>query len=1141
MLEQQLASNPNSSVWVSASAGTGKTKVLTDRVLRLLLAGSSVSKILCLTFTNAAAAEMKNRVIDRLSRWVRLSDSELSDDLKLLSGVSPDDSTLRKAKSLFAVVLDAPGGLKIQTIHSFCSSILGRFPLEAKISPNFVLLNDRKSRELLLKARENILLKAHLDQTDLSDVLNIVSTYVQDDELLELLGSLVSEKTMLEALLRRFKTIDQVKLELQRIFNLKSLNTEEELKRIACEDSSFDKNGLLSIIASLNMQGALVSDINNGQVISNWISCNSIDDRVCNFDKYFDVFLTSKKEVRAKLCGAFVSKANSNVEIILSAEALRLQKLMGNIKSVKICEATSSILQLGIEVLNEYQRLKNNLGVLDYNDLVNKTRELLTRSEARSWVLYKLDGGLEHVLIDEAQDTNPEQWEIISSIIEELLVSGGYNSEALRTVFGVGDHKQAIYGFQRAEVEGFERQRKLFSSQCKNNLMPWADISLDVSFRSVPVILSAIDSIFSTDAAKDGVSLNNVPIHHLPYRMGDGGVVEVWPLAKSDVLTNQQSWALPHSQVTQSIEPDVALAYTIADKINFWLTNKEILVSRGTPITEGDILILVRRRTKFVEVLIKSLKEKNIAVAGADRLLLNDHIAIMDLLALARFVLLPEDDLNLAALLKSPLFGLNDDHLIELCYGRNESLFKVLKKHSVVHYKKCFEQLNEIISIGLTQSPFEFFTYILGTFGGKKLFLSRLGPDVLDPLDEFLNLSLSYEQDSVSTLQGFVQWMEGGEIEIKRDPDLAAREVKIMTVHGAKGLQAPIVFLADTAQVTHQSNTILWPSRGEVPIWSPRKDIDEDIVKSLKLLVSHKEEQEYRRLLYVALTRAADRLYICGWQTKKAINENCWYQLIVNGMKNICSESLIDLKSFSSHGWVGSGYLLNSPQIRKFEKPDFNQSSTKVLSSLPDFIGRATPVEMLPNAPLSPSRISYDDKVDVSPLDDKASKTLYKGVLVHKLLELLPGVMEEKRIGLCNKFLSNPKLGLSQVMIEEIFREVFRVFDNFPSLFGHCSYAEVPVVGLIGNEAVSGVVDRLVIENDYVLIVDFKSNRLQPLSQFDSPRGYLLQMALYKEIIQKIYPDKKIKCSLLWTSGVASLQELSDDLLKNILMEEVKC
>jgi len=1141
---QRRAAHARTSVWVSASAGTGKTKVLTDRVLNLMLNGTEPSRILCLTFTKAAAAEMANRIAARLSVWTAADEADLVKDIQDLTGELPDEERCRRARRLFARVLDAPGGMKIQTIHAFCQALLRRFPLEAGIAPHFEVLDDRSAAELLQAAREEVLGRARGGADPrLAAALATVTAQASEGTFTELLQSLLAERGRLVQLLDRHGGLDGLVAAIRDALGLAPGESYDGLLAAACEDGALDLLGLRLAVEAL-LRGSK-TDRQRGDGIAAWLA--EPDRRTKGFALYRDLFLAQGKgatafKARERLVTAACEAASPGVKSVLESEAQRLLALCERLNAATLAEATAALLALGAAVLEAYRRHKEARALLDYDDLVLATRDLLRRPGVAPWVLFKLDGGLDHILIDEAQDTNPDQWQVVQALAEEFFAGEGARQE-LRTVFAVGDPKQSIYSFQRADPAAFEAMRRHFRARVQDARAEWAEVPLNISFRSTAAVLSAVDAVFASAEAQAGVALDGQPIVHQPYRRGQAGLVELWPPAEPRDPEDLEPWDPPVGR-RPGDSPRGRLARLIAAHIEGMIASGDKLRSRDRPVQPGDVMVLVRRRDAFVEELVRELKQRQVPVAGVDRMRLTDQIAVMDLMALGQFLLLPEDDLTLATVLKGPLIGLDEEALFRLAHARGDrSLWSELRHRAGEEeaFARAHAFLADLLAAADYVPPYELYADLLGRLGGRRALLSRLGPEAADPIDEFMNLALLYEQSHAPSLQGFLHWFAVGEVEVKRDLEQDLRgQVRIMTVHGAKGLQAPIVFLPDTMQMPNHTARLLWcegrSSSGRrgtgdefpLPLWSPRTSCDEAVARAARDRQRTAEACEYRRLLYVALTRAEDRLYICGWRGRQAPRDGCWYNLIRAGLATVAEEAEFDCTGIlgPTDGWRGRLLRLSDPQLAV---PDARTAAPPEPAAPPTpppgWFRTAAPEEPQPWRPLAPSRPSEEEPAVRPPLGEDDGLRFRRGRLIHRLLETLPDIPAAARAAACRRFLARPTHELSEAQQEEIAAEVLRILDDpaFGPLFGPGSRAEVMVVGEVrgenGVEILSGRIDRLLVTESAVLIVDYKTNRPPPETPAEVPAIYLRQMACYRAALSKIYPEKPIECVLLWTDG----------------------
>jgi ATP-dependent helicase/nuclease subunit A len=1125
---QRRALRPAESVWVAASAGTGKTQVLTDRLLALMLGGADPSRLLCLTFTRAAAAEMANRLNQRLADWTTMPTGALREDLVPYLGSLPREADISRARQLFARVLDVPGGTKIATIHAFCQSLLRRFPLEAGVPPEFAVIDERSTGEALAEAAAAVINTARAKAADatvgLSKALAIVAGYTQEERFLELMGQIAAERQKLRRALEAGEATLRRRLCAQ--LAVPHELTGEALVAAFCALGTADATALREAAAAL--AAGSDRDRARGAILARWCAVIAVQ-RPALLDDYIGLFLTDKGAIRQQLVSKAAATGAGPVELcaVLQAEAERVQRLVAERAGLAVVEATVALTRLGGALLDAYEHYKDLHGLLDYDDLVTKTLQLLRQPGVASWVLFKLDGGLDHILIDEAQDTNSEQWEIVAALAAEFFAGEARTGEERpRTIFAVGDAKQSIYSFQRADPREFARMRRHFEERVTAARQEWTVVPLEISFRAVEPLLRAVDAVFARPDAADGVALDGAaPIRHVAARAGQAGLVELWPPvpAEIDELISPFGTTGPR----RLPEPRTRLAEAIAATIAGWLANRERLEARGRELRPGDVMVLVRRRNAFVGDLLRALKDKGVPVAGADRLALATELAVRDLVALGRFLLLPEDDLTLATVLKGPLFGFSEDALFRLAYGRGKaSLWQRLRVFAGddLLMRAAAERLGELLGRAGFAPPYELYAEILGADGGRQQMLERLGPEAADPIEEFLAQTLLYEREHVPSLQGFLRWLIAGEIEVKRDFGERLRdEVRIMTVHGAKGLEAPVVFLPDTLQLPDRGSALIWSEADGLPLWRPRGNLAASFYVAQRGALRRRQLQEYRRLLYVALTRAQDRLYVCGWETQRPPREApTWQALCRAGWTDIAEGFAFDTRPLVGErmGWRGEGLRISGAQTA-LPKHDRAVVETAAIGRVPSWVATPPPPEPTPPRPLLPSRPSGPEPATLSPLAVAGRDRFKRGLLVHRLLQSLPELPAGERAAAARRFLALPVNGLDADEQAEICADVLAVLGDpgFGDLWGENSRAEVPVVGLIGEHAVSGQIDRLVVTAERVLIVDFKTMRPAPARDTEVAAPFLQQLATYRAALGRIYRDRRIDCAILWTDG----------------------
>ena len=1126
---QREAADAAASVWVAASAGTGKTKVLTDRVLALMLGGSPPSRILCLTFTRAAAAEMAIRLNETLSRWTVEGEGALAQELQALLGRMPDGDLMKQARRLFARVLDAPGGMKIETIHAFCQSLLRRFPLEAEVAPHFELMDERNATEALAEARDEMLARAHSGEPGVTDALAKVTRDAREMTFGELLGALVAERARVARALAG--GIDSFRDLVSRLCNTAPDATPDAIVAAACIGGDF---GLGAAVRHMAASGR-ARDKRYAAAIARFLEA-SPPQRADLFDDYCTVFFIQDGSARKDIVTQALAAAWPEDEAALRQEAARLAGVQRERAAAALKEATLALATLGHDMLERYRRHKDAAALLDYEDLVLRARDLLQRPRIAPWVLFKLDGGLDHILIDEAQDTNPEQWDVVAALAEEFFAGASARRER-RTIFAVGDTKQSIFSFQRADPTAFLRMRTHFAARAAAAREGWRIVELEHSFRSTPAVLAAVDAVFARPQARRGVALDDAAIRHVPVRQGQAGFVELWPPVEPLEPPPLLPWEPPVEQQRMRA-PSARLAHAIAETLAGWLRTGERLEARDRRIVAGDVLVLVRQRGPFVAELVRALKERDVGVAGSDRMRLVEQLAIEDMMAVMQFLLLPEDDLTLATVLKGPLVGFDEDRLFDLAHDRRERvLWHELRRRAAEHpdFARAAALLGGLLARADFAPPYELMAEILGAGGGRRRMLARLGPDAADPLDELLAVALAYERRHGPSLQGFLHWLAAGDIEVKRDLDQRGRdEVRIMTVHGAKGLQAPIVFLPDTMQVPRAVTRIFWTEDG-VPLWRAHDGCDAPALRAAVAEAKERREAEYRRLLYVAMTRAEDRLYVCGWRGKQQAPDGNWHELVAAGLVAAGAEpfDFASSPALGSEGWTGQGRRLASPQSAAPRSDASPEPRAGRAGPLPGWSGRPPKPEPVPPRPLAPSQPQATEPAPRSPLGADAGASFRRGLLVHRLLQSLPQLPAVERRAAAARFLARPVHGLDAAEQGALLAETLAVLEDPATafLFGPDSVAEVPVVALVAGRAISGRIDRLVVTEGAVAIVDYKTLRPVPASEGAIPALYLEQLRAYRAAIAAVYPGRAVRCALLWTDG-PSLMWVSESRLQ---------
>ncbi len=1122
---QSQVADPALSAFVSANAGSGKTHVLAQRVIRLLLDGVDPAKILCLTFTKAAAANMASRVFDQLGAWIALDDDALDQRLHRIGAKHIDAAKRARARRLFAAALDVPGGLKVETIHAFCTRLLQRFPFEARTPAHFAVLDERGSADLLDRAMLAVMLEAAaMPDSPLGRALTAALAGAADSRLRDLVREAVGRRDALTAWIEQAGGLDAALTQLSQTLGIAEGDTRAGIEK-NITDGPLVPCSEWAAIAETCKTGSS-SDQDQARRLNDALAATGTE----RIETYLQVFLTSKFDPRERILTKGLAKKHPVLAETLERERDRLVPLHARRNAIICRDRTAALVTIAAEVVGRYAAEKNRRGLLDYDDLIEKTLALLGAVDA-AWVHYKLDRSIDHVLIDEAQDTSPQQWEIIRRLVAEFTAGEGAR-RTRHTVFAVGDEKQSIFSFQGAAPKEFARMRRHFDCTHRAGGLAFLAREFKFSFRSGANVLGAVDAVFEARDMFESVTsdADGIPPHEaLPDAAP--GLVELWPLIEPDPADEIEGWDAPFDDVPET-SPRIKLAQRIAKTVRTAIDRCEWVGSEGRPLRAGDVLVLVRQREPLFEAIIRALKEIGLAVAGADRLTLTEHIAIVDLMALADALLLPDDDLALAVALKSPLFGWDDALLFELAYDRQRSLRASLAARAAerAEFAAAAARLDHWAALARSESPFVFFSLLLGAEGVRTSILARLGMEANDALDEFLELALDFERRETPSLQGFLGFIRAATTEIKRDMEIARNEVRVMTVHGAKGLEAPLVILADTVQPPagpRPPALLALPIAGaaeDAPraiVWPGRKEADGIALAAAREDARLEAIKEYRRLLYVAMTRAADRLVVCGSRGKTKPPEGCWHDLVMRGLAG--KPGVSEQVSADQDGPI---HL-----YRKVEAPPSPVVTPAIEAEPPAeepaWLRRPAPVTPARVAAISPSRVLDEEARRVrEPPGKQRSAAIARGLVIHRLLQSLPDLAPERRSAAARVFLETRAKALAPDAREQILAETLTVLDDprFAALFADGSRAEAPIVGRIARNGaapliVSGQIDRLAVTAESVLIADYKTTRPAPKKLAEIAPTHVTQLALYRAVLAKLYPDRPVRAALVFTDA----------------------
>lgn len=1116
-IPQSEASDPAVSAWVTANAGSGKTKVLIDRVARLLLgyrgAAPDPSRILCLTFTKAAAANMQNKLFDQLGDWALMEDGALFEELAGLG--APDTVDLGAARTLFAQALETPGGLKIQTIHAFCESLLRRFPLEAGLSPHFSLVDDAEAEALHGEALDRVLARADGgDDPALAGAVERVIVEGQEFGIRALVPEVVAKRRWFEG-----RTPDLIAAMRAALGVAPGDSEDAALAAFFSETPVGDVKALAAAYRqgkkrendlATKMEPLLRSDL-----MQDWVQALTIA-----------VMTASDTSEPRKIYNGFPTKdalkADPGLPEKIAGFQTRLTALQDRLTALAAAERSAHMIVFAKAVLEEVDRLKGATDGLDFDDLIRRAGTLLEDSEASAWVRYKLDGGVDHILVDEAQDTSPEQWKVISAIAEEFF-AGGSARPVHRTLFVVGDEKQSIFSFQGARPEELNRVRESFRALVAGAGGTLREPQLRHSFRSAPAVLATVDRVFAQEAAVQGLNARNEAPEHLAFRADAPGRVEFWPPIGKLEEEEPPDWWEPVDTPSREA-PETRLARGVVDRIEEWLAPDGSAGSgarlRGRRIRAGDILVLVRTRGSFAESLIRMLKARGLPVAGKDRMTLNAQLAVRDLMALARFVLLPDDDLTLATILRSPLVGLSEEALFDLANGREGRLWRALYlRRADPAYAFAHAMLDDMQDRAEFLRPYDFLERVLTHHGGRGRLLDRLGAQAADPIDELLAQALDFETRGIPTLQGFVARIEESTVQIKREMEQGRDEIRIMTVHGSKGLESNIVFMPDICGMPRTGGDGRVHAVAGAPVWSPTADKTPGPVRALREKARARDLEEYRRLLYVGMTRARDRLILCGWHGARPDREGdlkpeSWAGLVQGVFGGDAAEGPTPLTDAQGRPVVARIYETGGA-----ETPEAESTGDGVLAPLPlDPALRAAPEGEARAVPtVAPSSVGAGAAEPFAPMPQPSGSedaepplsSAERGTALHLLLERLAGVAPEERGEVARTMLAADEPGVIAPALAVLANP------DLAWMFGPGSMAEVPVQGPVSAMAgrhILGTIDRLVVGAAEVHVIDFKSGR----AGAEIPLPYRRQLALYRGALADIFPGHAIVAHLVW-------------------------
>lgn len=1101
---QNRAADPGLSVWVSANAGAGKTHVLTNRVLRLLLTGVAPAEILCLTYTKAAAAEMRARVTGRLGGWAIAAEPELETALRDLTGEDPDDRLKRRARTLFAHALDTPGGLKINTIHAFCESVLHRFPLEAGVPFGFAVIEDAERDRLVREARETVFAEALEGKSELSAAVETLFDALSDHAIEQAVRTALTDMRKLMPVLA---DVAGAKARLRRMVGAEVLPDITALRTAVSAETLLTREDVFLIRNELEPKpgGSRVIDV----------IAEFADPAAPGAEELQKAFFTGTGTPRKSLLNKKPAELYPRLDDTLSREQARLVALNAEITRAELIARSEALLDVLAGIVGQYERAKRARARLDFDDLVARTASLFGDPEQGAWVRYKLDAGITHILVDESQDTNPEQWKVVDALAEEFF-AGASAAERPRSLFAVGDPKQSIFSFQGADPSLFGTSGETYRQKAEAAGRRFARVPMAASFRTLPAVLAAVDRVFDATGLTPSVVVGEAYTHHVSARTHGGGAVALWPLIAPAEDAETDPWALPASSAPLK-SPAQQLAGRIASSIAEWIGTGRVLGPRRRAIRAGDVLILVQSRNALFHEIIRALKKEGLATPGADRLDVGGHIATRDLLALGDVLLNPADDLTLAALLRSPLFDVGEEALFALAHDRAGGLYAAMRDSADQGVAEAHARLSVWRSRLDFERPYEFYAEMLYGEGGLRRFHARLGTEVDDVIAEFLDLALKHEQSDVPSLQGFVAEMRSRSVDIKRELGESGAGVRVMTIHGAKGLEAPVVILADAAAKPQGSQTrreLYFAEHENKPVLVHASRESQHTEKTLPLMQAEKQAQtdEYWRKLYVGMTRAEDELHIAGLLGKRGTLEGTWYGAIADALAGETSPGTLAADLEAEVFPADAAFGIHA-------EPAETVSGTTPAAPPAPVVLRQRPKLVTPST-AGHAADPFDAGSEALGDADLARRA---GIALHALLQYLPGVPADRRAEIAQAALvsllpEHPErhsdiAGTASALLAD---------PELAHIFGPDTRAEVPVLARAtqggGDVLIAGRIDRLAVTPDRVTIIDFKSDSHPPNTAAGIPKAYLTQLALYRAVLQRVYPDRAIGAALLWTA-----------------------
>ncbi len=1027
------------SYFLAANAGSGKTNNLIDRILALIFSGTDLEKILALTFTNAAATEMKQRVTAKLTELQQVDDAELEKFCQEFYG--SENYALAKIKEQISKSLYLLPQLKIQTIHAYCQNILTKYAFEAGLKPGLQIMDSNYAKEIATRAQEEL-----FKNPVLKDVLDKLLSRFHYNIISEILAEIITKRTKIIYLINKSGGFATYLEKLKNIFALKPLeNYAEILVAQLKEQISYE------FFQELYAQAKLIPDA-------------LTPDKLALLKKLQQPELFSLRDLQQLCCTKSKSFAKRPFKKVLTSKILdyeiKLEQLRNSYEAYyeqyklqRYFDLNGDFLLVAQIFLEHYAQLKSQENLLDYEDIILKTLELYQDPEFGQQILYNQDYKFEHILVDEAQDTNPWQWEIIALLSADFFSGAGAKEH--KTLFIVGDEKQSIYSFQGVVRESFYQAKENFAQKFAHIKQEFTEINLENSYRSQAAILQLVDKLAEQQEVQ--YSLSDSQVTHQAVRKTANCKIELWPALEHDEEQETNEFMAFPKQPKQEATTE-HIAAKLAEHLEQFLASQKILSATGEVLCPGDILILCRKRDRHYQEVLKALEARDIKFSSDQKFKLSDYVLIMDLLGFLRFILFPQDELNLAAILKSPLFALNESELYALCQGRKSSLVEsIASKASTQDLWQKLENLKSLFKNCQASLP-EFYLYLLENLGLRRKYLEIYGQKAEKLCDAFLGCVTDFAKFNDNP-KDFLEFIINYEPEIQDEINFVNDRVRVLTIHQAKGLQAPIVYLLTDDVSSNKMRREYFITQDDLVLanLSEKPEILE------KYFSNYQEQQQAEtwRLLYVALTRAQDELYILPANKQ--------------GKKNLWQEILLEVAEQLNYHETESGKLIFKTE----------QQSTKIKKQQQVKQGQQKELNFLAKT----QQANLADLEFTEPQENQATKI---GQLYHQAFYLW-------RAGYQSDFIKDYLAKNAVAESEQIIADLEQIANSEAAklLFAASGYAELELTMQENGQLKRGQLDLLVQDGNHFKIIDYKYEQLTEI-----PLAYQQQLDFYEKLVR---------------------------------------